>query len=276
MIEILPRAGVQQFRERSSRFFIDQQGSRQKFVGLGAHLAGLLPAEIALHHLQQVLALDWLGQIIVAAALKAHFHVLWLAPARHQDDRSLPQFLPLAHFSACRESVHLRHDHVHQNQIWLLDQRRFHRFLSIARLHHFKVGVLLQQHLFHQESRARIVDDQNLRGHFLDTPSLYDWPYGGAFRKGSGTSERQDGFQSEFPVNISSICPVQKSSATTILVTLRFLCFQIACNQWFTEWPFFVCGSNRALNRLSFRAISLVFRSTSFAAGLRISGYFSM
>ena len=99
------------------------------------------------------MALNRLGQIIVAAAFESRLDVFRLTAAGHQNDRDFPQLRVAAHFPAGPKTIEFWHNYVHQDQAGQFSQSLFHCFLAVVRQDHLKLGVLLQEHFFHQQSR---------------------------------------------------------------------------------------------------------------------------
>src|SRR5579863_573876 len=80
----------------------------------------LLP-EIAMEERDQFKAVNRFGDVVVATALEAGFHVLLFAAGGHQDDGGIPQTALQAHALAGFEAVHARHHDIHQDKIGRFD-----------------------------------------------------------------------------------------------------------------------------------------------------------
>src|SRR5258707_10098856 len=104
---------------------------------------------------------DWLGDVVVAAAGVAGLDVLHLAAGGDHDHGDGPRgWLPaqLAHRFQAR---HLRHHHVHEDEIGPFGERLGHTFFAVGGCDALE-GLLLQDHVLHEEGRLRVVDEENL------------------------------------------------------------------------------------------------------------------
>src|SRR5262249_61471863 len=72
--------------------------------------------------------------------------------------------------AACLETIHVRHDYVHKDQIGPFGDGHAYGSPAISSGQDVEFSALLEQHFLHEEGRSRIVHEQNFCAHMGTKP----------------------------------------------------------------------------------------------------------